>query len=228
MITKTTVTTKQLVDLIRYVPETGEFIAKTQSKKRKEGTRIGTKHGGTIRMHVANVYFEAHKLAAWLVLGREPAARVVAINGDKTDLRWSNLHVLTPREAAQAAAWKSAPPRIASGRLSPQEALEMKPPKIYEQTEEEKLAPAAYAAREAQVEYVPGYDALLYEAADLSARGDEMLAHAQQIESDARALNAQAREKLDAARALKGSPPKTETPFSPSAPENGAGADPLW
>lgn len=92
------VTHAQLLALVHYAPETGEFTARHNRGKWVAGQRVGTKRKTGYRQLalLGTIYLE-HRLAWFYVYGRWPTLGLDHINRKRDDNRIANL-----REATQA------------------------------------------------------------------------------------------------------------------------------
>lgn len=91
------------LDLIRelliYDPTTGSLTSRVNRGPLKKGKPVGWVHPKSfLRVAILNKQYAAHRLIYWMVTGTPPVYEVVALNGDKLDLRWSNLHQMSEEE----------------------------------------------------------------------------------------------------------------------------------
>ena len=98
------ITQKRLKELLRYDPETGEFVwAIDRSSKVRAGHVAGHKHAqyGYIYIGIDGMRYRAHRLAWMYVFGEHPDAWIDHINGDVQDNRIRNLRKATPSQNQQ-------------------------------------------------------------------------------------------------------------------------------
>lgn len=88
-----TLTQSRLRELLKYEPETGDFIRLvTTSSNAKVGMVAGSaKKDGYIKIKIDGKIYSAHRLAWLYMIGEWPEHHVDHVNGDTYDNRWGNL-----------------------------------------------------------------------------------------------------------------------------------------
>lgn len=91
---------KQLKELLRYEPETGQFYWLVDRRPRiSAGDKAGSVSSkGYIRIYIMGKNYLAHRLAFLYMDGSFPLEQVDHINRTKGDNRWVNLRHATQRE----------------------------------------------------------------------------------------------------------------------------------
>jgi len=95
---ETLLTADRLHKLLAYNPRTGIFRWKVdRNKRRSEGDIAGHEHSRTKRRMVAidGHLYQAGRLAWLYMKGTWPNHLINYVNGDPTDIRWSNLRQIT-------------------------------------------------------------------------------------------------------------------------------------
>ncbi|CAN0430291.1 unnamed protein product, partial [Discosporangium mesarthrocarpum] len=93
------ITIDDLKSLLRYDPETGDFIRLTTVNGFKAGSKAGalrttpTSNTSYIMVGIKNTSYHAHRLA-WFYMTGEWPDQVDHINGDGTDNSWANLRAV--------------------------------------------------------------------------------------------------------------------------------------
>ncbi|HBE9083081.1 HNH endonuclease [Serratia fonticola] len=99
------ITQCRLKELMRYDPDTGEFIwIKRTGPRSKLGCPAGRPDShGHLQVMIDKKYYFVHRLVFLYMLGQlPPDGKVVDhINGDNQDNRWSNLRIVTQKINAQ-------------------------------------------------------------------------------------------------------------------------------
>ena len=98
-IVKEELTAIRLRELLKYNPDTGEFVWRVSCRGTKAGDTAGTS-GSEGRRHITIGYskYKAHRLAWLYVYGYWPKNLIDHINGDPTDNRIENLREATVSE----------------------------------------------------------------------------------------------------------------------------------
>ena len=87
---------KQLKQLLRYDPDTGEFTWKVDSVNRSFGDKAGSPDRyGYIRIGILGMVHSAHRLAFLYMTGKWPKHHVDHVNRVRDDNRWANLRDVT-------------------------------------------------------------------------------------------------------------------------------------
>lgn len=88
-----TLTQSRLRELLRYEPETGNFVRLvTTSSNAKAGMIAGSaKKDGYIKIRIDGKIHSAHRLAWLYMTGDWPEHHIDHVNGDSYDNRWKNL-----------------------------------------------------------------------------------------------------------------------------------------
>ncbi len=98
-------TADRLRELLRYEPETGNFIRLVKTGGRygaNVGTVAGTKTSeGRVFVSVQSKQYRAHRLAWLYMTGEWPKGEIDHINGEPSDNRWANLRDVSRRVNAQ-------------------------------------------------------------------------------------------------------------------------------
>ena len=83
---------KKAHELFRYNPETGEFLAKKDRLKWKEGKPVGYKEvAGYMCFHYYGKTYKIHRVVFLMQEGYWPEHEIDHINGVRDDNRWCNL-----------------------------------------------------------------------------------------------------------------------------------------
>ena len=83
-------TLEQVVSMIKYYPETGEFY------RIKTGKKAGWMNdGGYVVITLSGIDCRAHRLAHLIMMGKWPENDIDHDNGDRSDNRWCNLRAST-------------------------------------------------------------------------------------------------------------------------------------
>lgn len=101
----------RLRSLLKYNPETGEFIwLKSRGGRAKAGSRAGmVDRWGYRQIKVDGCFYLASRLAFKIITGRDPQEEIDHIDGDKSNDRYINL-----REATHAQNVRNVPARRTS------------------------------------------------------------------------------------------------------------------
>ena len=95
-------TQQQLMQTLRYEPDTGKFFRLVDKRSGKPGKEAGTPmRAGYVQVRVDYGMYRAHRLAWLYMTGEFPAADVDHINGVRSDNRWANLRAATTSENLQ-------------------------------------------------------------------------------------------------------------------------------
>lgn len=90
---KSSLSAEMLRAVIRYSPDSGEFIWLTPPGKRlKPGDIACSRNGaGYIQIGLCGFRYYGHRLAYLYMMGSWPPVEIDHINGDRSDNRWANL-----------------------------------------------------------------------------------------------------------------------------------------
>lgn len=90
---KTDLTAEQARELVRYVPETGEFyyVERRSNRCHKDGRAGSFGQRGIVQIRIKGENYLAHRLAFLLMTGEWPKQVVDHIDGNPSNNRWSNL-----------------------------------------------------------------------------------------------------------------------------------------
>lgn len=93
-------TRDQLVELLDYDPETGQFTNRiTRNPRALVGQRAGDPTGtGYWRVQINKSRYQAHRLVWLWAYGQFPDRQIDHINGDRSDNRLANLRLATNKE----------------------------------------------------------------------------------------------------------------------------------
>lgn len=94
-------TQSRLKELLRYDPETGEFIrlvGRSGPRARKGAVAGRVDSDGYVKIYVDGLKYKGHRLAFLYTLGRWPHAEADHVNGARADNRWSNLRDASPEQ----------------------------------------------------------------------------------------------------------------------------------
>lgn len=92
-------TQERLKEIIKYDPETGQFINLVNRGKSRAGTVAGGIDGlGYWQISIDDRPYRGHRLAWFYVHGEWPAETVDHINGDRADNRFANLRAALKSE----------------------------------------------------------------------------------------------------------------------------------
>ena len=100
-------TQARLKELLRYDPETGEFVWLESRGKIKAGQKAGTVKGGYAVVRIQYVQFYMHRLAWLYVKGVWPSHEIDHENGKRSDNRFNNLRDVTSGENKKNMATRS-------------------------------------------------------------------------------------------------------------------------
>lgn len=92
--TRTRLSQATLKELLHYDPQHGIFSWNvTRSYKAREGDEAGSIRGtdGNVLITVNGKVWMANRLAWLYMTGELPPGRLIAINGERADLRWTNI-----------------------------------------------------------------------------------------------------------------------------------------
>lgn len=88
-------THNELLQIVRYIPETGEFISLPGNKYSNQpvGNRLGTVHKtkGYRYITIKHKTYREHRVAFFYMTGKWPDDQIDHINQNKADNRWINL-----------------------------------------------------------------------------------------------------------------------------------------
>jgi len=95
-----TVTQEMLADVLRYSPDSGDFIrVKDNGSGDYKGDVAGSLDvAGYIRIRVCGRKYAAHRLAWLCMTGEWPKDQIDHINHDRSDNRWANLRGVSHQE----------------------------------------------------------------------------------------------------------------------------------
>ncbi len=84
---------RYLLDIIDYDKRTGNMVWRSdRSRTAKAGDLVGTvRRDGNVVCTIDGKQYLANRLAWFYVYGEMPRQRLIAKNGDRGDLRWSNI-----------------------------------------------------------------------------------------------------------------------------------------
>ena len=93
---QTMLTAAQLHELLNYNPRTGAFHWKMSAGRAKCGKLAGGSDNTGFRyIRIAGRLYSASRLAWLYVTGKWPKHIIICNNGDRSDLRWTNLRETT-------------------------------------------------------------------------------------------------------------------------------------
>ena len=131
-------TLERLKTVLSYDPITGVFVSSIPRQKCPPGTVLGSETwSATLAIGIDGRNYQAHYLAAWIMMGVYPARRVVALNHNLRDTRWPNLHVTSEMEEKNLRARYAQMAQAARGLISPHDVV---PLPTFTQTPDEKRA----------------------------------------------------------------------------------------
>ncbi len=96
---KSSLTQERLKELLRYNPETGEFIRLVRVARQTAGKVAGSVNNRkAVAIWVDKVQYLAHRLAWLYMTGSFPELYIDHINRDSLDNRWANLRMATHQQ----------------------------------------------------------------------------------------------------------------------------------
>lgn len=97
-------TAEHLREVLRYSPSTGRFVWRVKpGKNMTAGTTAGclSKESGYVLIGVGGRLYRAHRLAWLYMTGTWPEALVDHRNRVRSDNRWANLRLATPKQSSE-------------------------------------------------------------------------------------------------------------------------------
>jgi hypothetical protein len=92
-------TQKELMELLRYDPTTGDFFWKVKPAKQiAVGSKAGYSQNGYVFIRLKGTLYYAHRLAVLYMTGAWPTEVVDHDNRNKADNRWANLNSSTAQQ----------------------------------------------------------------------------------------------------------------------------------